>query len=247
MDTNSRLIVAADFEPDPSKGQGSSWVRDQVLSLVDQLGGTGVYLKVNSALRLWGYGLINDIHGGGLKVFADLKLFDIGATLETDGALIAEYQPELLTVVCSAGREALAKLVRTLPNTEVLGVTVLTSLNEVDVQSMHGQTIDEAVRMFVNIASSANLGGLTSSPKEIQLVQKLLSDKASAMTINTPGVRPSWSVVAGDDQNPDRVMTPAKAIAAGATRIVVGRPITQANSPLDAVLRTIEEIHTALA
>ncbi|MDP3961616.1 MAG: orotidine 5'-phosphate decarboxylase / HUMPS family protein, partial [Pseudorhodobacter sp.] len=98
-----RLIVAADFKPDLLKGNGRSWVRRQVLMLADSLKGTGVYLKTNSILRACGYDLIDEIHNRGLKVFADLKFYDIGETLSTDGALLKEFKPELVTVACIAG------------------------------------------------------------------------------------------------------------------------------------------------
>jgi len=66
------------------------------------------------------------------------------------------------------------------------------------------------------------------------------------MSYNTPNIRPAWALIANDDQNKDRVMTPGQAIKAGADRIVVGRPITQAKSPTDAVAWTIDEIAGAV-
>ena len=237
-----RLIVAADFEPPADSGR--FWVEDEVLALAKKLAGTGVIIKVNSALRACGYGLIEKIHEHGLGVFADLKLYDIGSTLTTDGVILQRSKPELLTTVCSAGVAAMTALREALPETEVLGVTVLTSLKEADTQALFICSIDEAVMRLAHVAADAQIGGLISSPKEVAALRVKFGD---VLTLNTPGIRPTWALVAGDDQNMDRIMTPAKAIKAGADRIVVGRPITQAESPYDAVMRTIEEIASATA
>lgn len=235
-----RLIVAADFKPVAPNGR--EWVKKQVLTLADNLNGTGVYLKVNSALRAVGYDLINEIHSRGLQVFADLKLYDIKETLATDGALLREVKAELLTTVCTAGVIAMQALKAELPDTEVLGVTVLTSLKDEDTDAMFTCSTEEAVMRFSQVAADAKIDGLISSPKEAEVLRAKFG---LALSLNTPAIRPTWAIVPGDDQNPERIMTPAKAIKAGADRIVVGRPITQppqGMSSRDAVMRTIEEI-----
>jgi orotidine-5'-phosphate decarboxylase len=235
-----RLIVAADFKP--IAPNGCEWVKSQVLDLAGSLAGTGVYLKVNSALRACGYDLIGEIQSRGLRVFADLKLFDIGETLSTDGVLLREFKPELLTTVCVAGVSAMQALKAELPNTEVLGVTVLTSLKDADTQAMFTCTTEEAVMRFAQVAAEAKIDGLISSPMEAEMLRERFG---VVLSLNTPAIRPAWAIVPGDDQNPDRIMTPAKAIKAGANRIVVGRPITKASNPYDAVMRTIDEIAAA--
>jgi orotidine-5'-phosphate decarboxylase len=245
-----RLIVAADFKPDPDAVYGSSidrrrdLVREKVLYLASSLSGTGICLKVNSALRACGYGLIDEIHSYGLHVFADLKLFDIGETLSTDGVLLREVKPEFVTTVCTAGVTAMQMLKSALPDTEVLGVTVLTSLKEADTHAMFGCSIEESVLRYARVAADAKIDGLISSPKEVEMLRAMFG---TLLSFNTPAIRPAWAIVPGDDQNPERIMTPAKAIKAGADRIIVGRPIVNAKSPHDAVLRTIEEIASATA
>ena len=234
-----RLIVAADFKPDPKQGQGRDWVRGQVLTLAENLKGTGVYLKVNSVLRACGYDLIGKIQRRGLKVFADLKLYDIPETLSTDGLLLDEFRPELMTVVCTAGITAMRTLKAELSRTEVLGVTVLTSLGNADTQAVFTCSTEEAVLRLAGWAEDAAIDGLVLSAKEAEMIR---ANFGVMMTLNTPGIRPEWAIVAGDDQNPERVMTPAKAIRAGADRIVVGRPIVRAKEPYEAAMRTIEEI-----
>lgn len=236
-----RLIVAADFKPTAQSGK--DWVEAQVLALADILKGTGVTLKVNSALRACGYDLIGEIKSRGLRVFADLKLFDIGETLSTDGVLLREAKPELLTIVCVAGVSAMQALKAELPDTEILGVTVLTSLKDADTQAMFTCSTEEAVMRFAQVAADANIDGLISSPKEVEILRAKFG---IVLSLNTPAIRPMWAIVPGDDQNPDRIMTPAKAIKRGADRIIVGRPIVKAKNPYDAVMRIIEEIISAM-
>lgn len=237
-----RLIVAADFKPRPEMGLGRADVASQILTLARSLKGTGVYIKVNSGLRASGYGLIDEIHSLGLRVFADLKLFDIGETLSTDGVLLREAKPELLTTVCVAGVSAMRALKAELPETEILGVTVLTSLKEADTLDMFHATVEASAMKFAMVAEVAGMDGLICAPTDVGLIRSVIK---RVMSYNTPAIRPTWAIVPGDDQNPDRIMTPAKAIAAGADRIVVGRPIVKAENSYDAVMRTLEEIASA--
>ncbi|MEK7175944.1 MAG: orotidine-5'-phosphate decarboxylase [Patescibacteria group bacterium] len=237
-----RLIVAADFKPNLEKGEGRTWVRRQVLDFATKLSGVGVYLKINSALRACGYDLIKDLHDAGIRVFADLKLDDIPETLSIDGALLYEVKPELLTVKCSAGFKSLQALKAALPETEVLGVTTLTSLTDVDSYALFRRSVQDSVMAFAQVAAEARIDGLISSPKEVEELRQKFGDRLS---LNTPGIRPTWHIQAGD-QNPERIMTPAKAIKAGADRIVVGRPITQAADPVQAVMWTLDEIDAAM-
>jgi len=234
-----RLIVAADFSP--RKCGGISGVEHSVMELANELAGTGVYIKVNSVLRAVGYKLTTSLHDLGLKVVADLKLIDIPATMEIDGEMLAEVRPEIVTCMCNAGVDGLHRLQRTLPNTEVLGVTVLTSLNEEECQAIFTCSTKAGVLRFGRMAQLAGLSGLILSPKEIEVVRNRFE---LSLSLNTPGIRPEWSLVEGDDQS--RVLTPRQAIMNGAKRIVIGRPITQAGSPKDAVKRTLEEIESGL-
>lgn len=247
-----RLIVAADYGPSPLQSYGVTtnrrrdYVREQVLRLADGLAGTDVIIKMNSALRACGAGLVDDVHSRGLKVFADYKLVEIPNTLSTDGVLIGEVHPELLTVMCFAGVKAMVTLKEELPNTEVLGVTVLTSLERKDTLDMFDCDVETAGMRFARQAVAAGIGGFVCAAKEVKPIRTVVP-VALSMSFNTPAIRPAWAIVPGDDQNPDRIMTPAKAIAAGADRIVVGRPITQSPHPIEAVNRTLEEIASALA
>lgn len=241
METSERLIVAADY--DPRKVGGQKGVFEALNELATQLKGTGVVIKVNSALRVDGYSLILGLHRLGLKVFADLKLCDTPETMETDAALLAEYHPEFVTVMCCAGIDGMRRVQKVLGNgTKVLGVTVLTSLDEEECQAIFTCSTKAGVLRFARMAQLAGLKDLILSPQEAEMLRKR---QELMMSLNTPGIRPGWALVAQDDQQ--RVMTPAKAIKGGADRIVVGRPITQSKNPVDAVKRTLDEIAQAVA
>ncbi|MBU1015272.1 orotidine 5'-phosphate decarboxylase, partial [Patescibacteria group bacterium] len=113
---------------------------------------------------------------------------------------------------------------------------------EEECQAIFTCSTKAGVLRFARMAQLAGIGGLVSSPQEAEM---LAAKKELVLESNTPGIRPEWTLVAGDDQR--RIMTPGNAIKAGARRIVVGRPITQADNPREAVERTLEEIKAALA
>lgn len=249
MILEERLIVAADYSP--KEYGGIQGVKKKVLDLAIDLK-EGVYVKVNSILRAIGYDLIVMLHDLGLKVFADLKLIDIPKTMKIDGEMLKEVKPEILTVMCCAGVDGMRDVQETLKGiTEVLGVTVLTSLDEKKCKEIFVCSPKAGVLKFAHMAQSAGLGGLILSPKEVEIIKS--EPKLASLILNTPGIRPEWSVVKGDDQA--RVVTPKKAIESGADRIVIGRPITQAGpndkglpqTPREAVERTLEEIRQGLS
>lgn len=238
MMPEEQLIVAADFTPDLKKGEGRNWARRRVLLLADELSETGVYLKLESNLR-GDYNLIHEVHNRNLGVMADLKLVGIPSTLSRDGAFLREFQPEIVTAMCIGTQaDALAALKAQLPETEVLGVTALTSLEEGHVPS----SIREVVMMAAHLASRAGLDGLVSAATEATMLRRVFRD---TLTINTPNIRPAGVIVEGDDQNPERMMTPTEAIKAGATRVIIGRPFTRAAKPYDVVMHVIDEIAAA--
>lgn len=245
-----RLIVAADYSPKVYGGRHG--VEKQVMTLAESLKGLGVYIKVNSILRAVGYDLITKLHDLGLKVLADLKLIDIPNTMKTDGELLAGVEPELLTVMCCAGIDGMNAVQKIIgKTTEILGVTILTSLNEDECDAIFTCSTRAGVLKFARMAKLAGLPDLILAPKELEVVR----DRFELMlTLNAPNIRPEWSIVKGDDQNKARKLTPEEAMLNGAKRIVMGRPLTQARpndqglpqNPREAVERTLEEIKRAL-
>jgi len=240
MKLEERLIIAVDFNPKDFGGSRFEVWRN-VQAFLKKVHGTGVYVKFNSFLRAFGYDLIDIVHEYDLKMLADLKLIDIPKTLELDGVFLRESKPEMVTVMCCAGVEGMSWLKRELPNTEVLGVTVLTSLKDPECKEIFTCTAEEGVLRFAHMANDANFDGLILSPHEAGIIR---SGTELQLSLNTPGIRPEWAFVEGDDQS--RVMTPYKAILGGADRIVVGRPIMQASNPMEAIVRTLEEIDCAI-
>jgi len=236
-----RLIVAADFKPDTDTLSGVDGVRSKVLALATKLEGTGVCIKINSILRACGYGLIHDLQDLGLTVMADLKLVDIPATMRIDGELLAIYKPDLLTVMANSSIAGMSAIREVLPETEIMAVTVLTSLDEEECQQIYCCSTKAGVVRFARMAQTAGCQSLVCSGKEVEVIK---SRKDLGLFLNTPGIRPQWAIVEGDDQK--RVTTPAQAIANGVDRIIIGRPITQANSPADAVKKTLDEIQQAV-
>jgi len=179
-----------------------------------------------------GPGLILELTRLGKPVFADAKLHDIPSQVERAAAALGEAGARWVTVHASGGADMLAAAVRGLGSGSsgrggVLGVTVLTSL---DAASLTATGIDaqpsELVRAMAAVVASSGAEGLVCSPREIALVREV----APGLSIVTPGIRPHGS--AADDQR--RVATPREAIAAGATWLVVGRPITAASDPVAA-------------
>ncbi|HVM73646.1 MAG TPA: orotidine-5'-phosphate decarboxylase [Candidatus Paceibacterota bacterium] len=235
-----RVIVAADFKV--SDGQSISSIENEVLMLAGQLSGTGVCLKFNSILRACGYHLIQKICDYGLDVFADLKLNDIPNTLQCDGTLLREYKPKFLSVMCPAGIKAIRGLKDELPDTRLLGVTVLTSLDDATTIPMFGGPVKEVVPRFAEIGKAGGVDGLVCSPAEVTELRQRHGDR---LLLVTPGIRPSWAPVPKDDQNQERVMTPVEAIQSGADYLVVGRPIIGATDRRTATMRIIEEIAAA--
>ncbi len=145
--------------------------------------------------------------------------------------------------MCSAGIDGMQAVQKTIGDfCEVLGVTVLTSLNKSKCQAIYGCSPEAGVLRFSRMAKTAGLGGLILSPNELVITKNHF--ELSGLSLNTPAIRPFWSLVNDDDQS--RISTPFKAIQAGADRIVVGRPIIGAKDPREAALKTLDEIREGL-
>ncbi len=240
------LTIAADFEPTYQTGwQG---VKGKVLKLATQMEGLGVTIKTNSILRNCGYGLILELKGMGVKVGADLKLVDIPETMKIDAMLLAPFKPDFLTIMCNASVKAMQWVKDALRNEgiEVLGVTVLTSIDDEECQGVFGCTAPAGVIRFARLASAAGIDGLVLSPKELPIITARQREygEFKNLSLNPAGIRPADKKVEADDQK--RVGTPTHAILNGARRVIIGRPITQAPNPREAAQQILEEIQRAL-
>lgn len=187
-----------------------------------------------------GMELARDLKAEGRKVFLDWKLHDIGATVEKAAANLAASGCDLLTV--HARPQVMAAAARGVAGSglKVLGVTVLTSLTAEDLAADdHSLSPAELVELRVRQALEAGIDGVVSSPQEAARVREIAQAAGRPdFLIVTPGVRPAGSAL--DDQA--RAATPEAALQAGATHLVIGRPITAAADPRAAALAVAESI-----
>ena len=229
---NDRLIVALDV-PNALAG----------LELAERLGDAVSFYKIGlGMLTGGGLALANELkQGHGKRIFLDMKLFDIGATVEAAVRGIAQYDLDFLTVHGDPHVVRAAKQGAGGSGLKILAVTVLTSLDRADLDAglIVPGDVTEIVTTRAARALEAGADGVIASPREAALIRAL--PEAAGRLIVTPGVRPAGSD-AGDQK---RIETPATAIANGADHIVVGRPIWQAPDPAAAARAVIAELPTA--
>ena len=216
--SDDRLIVALDL---PNALEG--------LQLTARLGDAVSFYKIGlGMLTGGGLALANELkQEHGKRVFLDMKLFDISATVEAAVRGLAGFDLDFLTVhgdphVVRAAREGASG-----SNTRILAVTILTSLDRADLDAglMREGDIPDLVAERAARAFQAGADGVIASPREAAMIRAL--PEAEGRVIVTPGVRPEGSD-AGDQK---RIATPARALASGADHIVVGRPVRAAADP----------------
>lgn len=184
-----------------------------------------------------GPAIVREVVARGERVFLDLKIHDIPNTAKHAIAEAAALGASIATVHAAGGRAMLEACAH--DRLLVLGVTILTSLDDAELQRIGfaGTPVENAVRL-ARLSMSSGLRGVVASPHEIAPIRDACG---TDFVILTPGIRPAGSD-AGDQR---RTMTPREAIAAGADYIVVGRPITNAADPRSAAQRIVEEIGTS--
>jgi len=225
-----RLIVALDLPGlEPAK------------AMIDRLGDAVSFYKIGYQLAYaGGLSLVGQLNDDGKKVFVDLKLHDIGNTvargvesLKTSGATfltVHAYPQTMKAAVQARGDSAL----------KILAVTVLTSYDDGDLHAAgYRLNVSDLVEARAQQAQVLGVDGLVCSPQEAAALHKIVGHQ---MVLVTPGIRPAGSAT-GDQK---RIMTPARAIAAGADYLVVGRPITEAADPKGAADAVQAEIAQAL-
>lgn len=177
----------------------------------------------------------------GMPLFLDVKLHDIPNTVAGALSSLLQLKPAFVTVHTAGGHammraaaDAAAKAGKTRP--KLLGVTVLTSMDKNDLSAV-GQETDtgKQVLRLAELAKESGLDGVICSPEEVKSLRAALGPDFILMV---PGIRPTWA--AANDQK--RVMTPKEAMQAGATYLVIGRPITGADDPADAAKKIVSEI-----
>ncbi|TDT43028.1 orotidine-5'-phosphate decarboxylase [Halospina denitrificans] len=228
----SRVIVALDFQD-----------RLDALQLVGQLDPARCRLKVGKEMfTRFGPGFVQVLQGRGFDVFLDLKFHDIPNTAAAAVEAAADLGVWMVNVHASGGRHMLEACARQLAvrNADerplLYGVTVLTSLTDNEIREIGWSgSSEEAVTRLAGLAHESGLDGVVCSAMEAELLK---SRFGPGLGLVTPGIRPAFAVQ-GDQQ---RVMTPAKALAAGSDYLVIGRPITRAEDPMEALAKIEAEI-----
>jgi orotidine-5'-phosphate decarboxylase len=235
MLTKDRLIVALDVS-------GATQARH----LVQSLGDSATHFKIGKQLfTAEGPQLVRDLVASGKKVFLDLKFHDIPNTVAAAVKAAAELRVSMLTVHASGGSKMLKAAAEAAAQSAnpptVLAVTVLTSMSDSDLEEIGvaGNVLSQVLRLGA-LARTAGCGGLVASAREAGELRRELGE---GFAIVTPGVRPAGSA-AGDQA---RVVTPRDAIAAGATHLVIGRPILEAPDPAKAANDIVAEMDMVTA
>ena len=228
---DDRLIVALDV---PNAVAG--------LELATKLGSSVNFYKIGlGMLTGGGLALANELkQEHGKRIFLDMKLFDIGATVEAAVRGLAQFDLDFLTVHGDPHVVAAAKQGAAGSDMKILAVTILTSLDraDLDLSLIQPGDIADLVKARAGHAFDAGADGVIASPQEAAAIRAL--PEASGKLIVTPGVRPAGAAL-GDQK---RVATPAQAIANGADHVVVGRPVWQSDNPAAAAAAIITEMQS---
>jgi orotidine-5'-phosphate decarboxylase len=227
LKADNRLIVALD-EPDLASAR----------KLIADLGDTVSFYKIGlTLLAQGGLSLCEELTEAGKLVFQDWKLHDIGAQVEGAAKAVSAGACDLLTVHAEPQVMRAAVAGRTGERTKIIGVTVLTSLNQHDIDEMgYGMELADLVMRRVDQAVECGLDGIVSSPHEAAMIRARVPE---GFMIVTPGVRPEGS----DKGDQQRIATPQDALLHGASHVVVGRPITRAPDPIAATQSILAAMH----
>ena len=230
IDARDRLIVGLDL---PSV--------EAAEAMIARLGDSVTFYKIGYQLAYaGGLPLIRKLADAGKKVFADLKLHDIGNTVTKGVEGIAKSGATFLTVHAYPQTMAAAVEGRGASTLRILGVTVLTSYNNADLQEA-GYRLDVPTLVETRARQAQTIGvdGLVCSGEEVAHLSKLVGGR---LDLVVPGIRPAGSDV-GDQK---RVMTPGEAIKAGADYLVVARPVVASADPKASAEAIVTEIASAL-
>ena len=217
--TDPRIIVAID-----------TYDLQEANVILDQLDPDLCKIKIGSVVfNSLGKSFLKEVSSRGFKIFLDLKLHDIPNTVHEAILGFHDCSIDMLTVHLSGGEEMLKKamLAGKSINTKVIGVSILTSLEESDTLSLFDNKLDHQIRNLFEIAVKANLDGVVCSPHELEMSNTVLNSDSIKIT---PGIR---DIKVEDDQA--RTMSAKEAIEQGATFLVIGRPITRAQDILTAL------------
>ena len=227
-----KLIVALDTDD----GEEIDWLSGTLMDTVH-------WFKLGfQALNALGNECFPWLSQNGYKTFVDLKFHDIPNTVARDVGTMTKHGANMINMHASGGLEMMQAAKDSAYQARgsmpiLLGVTILTSIDETGFQRNFGseRSLTQQVLYFAQLAQEAGLDGVVASPLEIEPIRKICGDQ---FLIVTPGIRPKWAET-GDQR---RITTPAEAINRGADYIVVGRPIIEADDPLEATEMILDEM-----
>jgi orotidine-5'-phosphate decarboxylase len=228
---NDKIIVALDTAE-----------REHLDFLRSELKGNASYVKVGMELfYTFGIDIIKLLKDDGFKIFLDLKMHDIPQTVHNACKTLAKNGVDLINLHIAGGSEMMQAgyegFKSEAPHGKIIGVTQLTSTNQITLNRdiLIPGDLTETIVKYAKLAQKSSLDGVVCSALEIELIKKEVGPGFQCIT---PGIRPNGSAV--NDQK--RVMTPLEAIKAGTDHMVIGRPITKAQSPKQAFLDILKEI-----
>ena len=225
--TDPRIIVAID-----------TYDFQEANVILDQLDPDLCRIKIGSVVfNSLGKSFLKEVSSRGFKIFLDLKLHDIPNTVHETILGFHDCSIDMLTVHLSGGEDMLKKamLAGKSINAKVIGVSILTSLKESDTLMLFNNNLDTQIANLFKIAVKANLDGVVCSPLELEMANTILDTNSIKIT---PGIR---DIKVADDQA--RTLSAKEAIEKGATFIVIGRPITQAEDVSTALKTFTDSIH----
>ena len=228
--SSSPIIVALDYADEKS-----------ALTFVDQLEPGRCRIKVGKELfTRTGPALVTKLVRKEFDVFLDLKFHDIPNTVAKACQAGADLGVWMINVHAMGGRKMLEAARAAIPlgnnNPKLIAVTVLTSMGADDLREIgFNRSPAEQVKMLASLTHNCGLDGVVCSPQEISLLRESIKE---GFDLVTPGIRPQWSLT-GDQK---RIMTPAEAIQSGSNYLVIGRPITQATNPMEALQKIEQEL-----
>ncbi len=228
MSNQTELITVLDVD-----------TREEALRIIEASEGCDWYKIGSQLFTRCGPDIVREVLGMGRKVFLDLKFHDIPNTVAHGASAAASLDVGLFTLHASGGHNMIKAAREAVEGTEtrILAVTILTSFTDDQLRDEVGlqETAAQAVPRLAKMAVDAGAHGIVCSPQEIQLVREAVGPEPLVVT---PGIRPAWS--SKDDQA--RIMTPSDAAKAGASMIVVGRPILKHENPAEAVRLIKQEL-----
>ena len=213
--------------------QAKSWVSQ----LKNHIGGAKLGMEF---MANFGFAGVEAIQALGLPIFLDTKFHDIPNTVA--GALSGwlRFKPSIINIHAQGGREMIARAADTVhtqsPTTKLLAVTILTSLDDKDLKDIGVKdSVTDQVRRLAELTHQAGADGVVCSPHEIEILRQ---DRGPDFQLLVPGIRPGFAQV--NDQK--RVMTPTEALAKGADYLVIGRAVTAAADPVEAMGKIYGEL-----